>query len=314
MTENDRYEELFQDSPDSVYNAWCAVLAGSANPVVPGSLALHPMQDYDINMQLPAPVAADTVPSANPFTQFTTSHVPTHLTLTQDVDMYYNVHKAPATASPSLTLLSQPAAILGPFQLLQANAPVHTAPAPTPTPARTPPSHLTPNEWRFVYTTFESGSPDAASAQSEPATTTVSVVAMHVPSGPTQAQINGLNNQCSAMIKCGRLDICRALLMGTDSVPSLKPDQGQRSWQEEIVMAGLTIAGETATIDHLTKENCDKIWKTIVQTPSCLQKKNQTPGFGWPPEAVQVAAPSQYSSKGHCYLSEASGQDSINRR
>ncbi|KAN0073653.1 hypothetical protein V8E55_012130 [Tylopilus felleus] len=43
-------------------------------------------------------------------------------------------------------------------------------------------------------------------------------------------------------------------------------------------MAGLTIAvrsvaGETATIDHLTKENCDKIWKTIVQTPSRLRKK-----------------------------------------
>ena len=65
---------------------------------------------------------------------------------------------------------------------------------------------------------------------------------------------------------------------GTDGVPSLKPDQGQRSWQEEIVMAGLTIAvqsvaGETTTIDHLTKENCDKIWKTIVQTPSRLWKK-----------------------------------------
>ena len=125
---------------------------------------------------------------------------------------------------------------------------------------------------------FESGSPDAASAQSKPATTTVSVAAMHVPSGPTQSQINGLNNQCSAIIKRGRLDICRALLTGTDSVPSLKPDQGQRSQQEEIVMAGFTIAvrsvaGETATIDHLTKENCDKIWKTIVQTPSRLRKK-----------------------------------------
>ena len=79
MTENDRYEELFQDGPDSVYNAWCAVLAGSTNPAVPGGLALHPMQDYDIDMQLPAPMAANAVPSANPFTQFTTSHVPAHL-------------------------------------------------------------------------------------------------------------------------------------------------------------------------------------------------------------------------------------------
>ena len=124
---------------------------------------------------------------------------------------------------------------------------------------------------------FESGSPDTASAQSEP-TTTVSVVAMHVPSGPTQAQINGLNNQCSTIIKRGWLDICRALLTRTDGVPSLNLDQGQRSWQEEIVMAGLTItvqsvAGETATINHLTKENCDKIWKTIVQTLSRLWKK-----------------------------------------
>ena len=146
MTENDRYEELFQDGPDSVYNTWCAVLAGSANPAMPGGLALHPMQDYDIDMQLPAPAAADAVPSASPFTQFTTLHVPAHLTLTQDVDMYRNMHQALAAASLSSTLLSQPAATLGPFQLLRADVPAHTAPAPTPTPARTPPSHLTPNE------------------------------------------------------------------------------------------------------------------------------------------------------------------------
>ena len=146
MTENDRYEELFQDGPDSMYNTWRAVLAGSANPAMPGSLALHPMQDYDIDMQLPAPVAADAVPSANPFTQFTTLHVPVHLTLTQDVDMYRNVHQALAAASLSSTLLSQPAATLGPFQLLQADVPAHTAPAPTPTPVCTPPSLLTPNE------------------------------------------------------------------------------------------------------------------------------------------------------------------------
>lgn len=43
-------------------------------------------------------------------------------------------------------------------------------------------------------------------------------------------------------------------------------------------MAGITVtmqsvAGETATIDHLMKENRDKIWKTIIQNLSCLWKK-----------------------------------------
>lgn len=115
------------------------------------------------------------------------------------------------------------------------------------------------------------------SAQSEP-TTTVSVAAMHVPSRPTQVQINALNDQCGVIIKHGQLDICRALLTGTDGNPSLKPDQDQRSRQEEIVMAGITVtmqsvAGETVTIDHLMKENHDKIWKTIIQNLSHLWKK-----------------------------------------
>lgn len=155
MIEDDRYEELFQDSPDSVYNAWWVVMVvvGGTNPRVPGSLELCLMQDYDIDMhgsvtvqphQLPAPMAAaaDAVLSANPFMQFTTLHVPAHLTLTQDVSIHSNVHQAQAAAT-----LLQPAATLGLFQLPKADVPAHTAPAPTPAPASTPPSHLTPNEW-----------------------------------------------------------------------------------------------------------------------------------------------------------------------
>lgn len=199
----------------------------------------------------------------------------------------------PVAANTPPTLPLQSVASPGPSQL-QANMPAHTAPAPAPTPAPTP-FHPAPNELEFVYTTFEPESP----TQSESATATVSIAATLVPFRPTQAQINSLNHQCNTVIKRGRLDVCRAILTGTDGVPSLKPDEGsQRSKQDEIVIAAITtsvqsIAGESATLNYLTKENCDKIMRVLIQTPSRLRKKNQAAGFRWPPKVVQIATPSQ---------------------
>jgi len=65
-TNDDAYKVLFQDDdPDSVYDAWQAMVAGE-NATVPSALTLHLMQDRNVDMHenyhLPAPMAAGIVP------------------------------------------------------------------------------------------------------------------------------------------------------------------------------------------------------------------------------------------------------------